>query len=350
MIPRRLISFASVIAASLSLALSGGAAIQPPSEPDTRGVGRQDQQPAPPEKNQQPSDDPERPAQNPAPRKKVVPSIASPAQRRDGKIVRPFDRLLIDHERLLAAIVDENGLIRYDLIIQGAEHHDLLKRLVRSYANIPTPSDSRPDAELAFLINAFNINVIDLIVQNHLPERVTDVPGFFDQTTLEIGRRKLTLDRLVDDFLRPLDDPRIHAALNRGAMSSPPMAAEPYRPESLNEQLDRQAQRWINDPRFSAVSEGAGAVIRVSRVFERYASDFDDEPYGGVRGFMLRFADKGSPLAIALGEGGALRGEGEERSAPPALEYLEDDWSLNRAPVNGPEPKDQNDAPAPIQR
>ena len=62
-------------------------------------------------------------------------------------------------------------------------------------------------------------------------------------------------------------DPRIHFALNCGAVSCPPI--QPYHPETVEEELDEVTKDFL-----STEMELDGNEVRVSSLFEMYEGDF----------------------------------------------------------------------------
>lgn len=128
--------------------------------------------------------------------------------------------------------------------------------------------------------------------------------------------RTMTLNDLENDHIRPLGDPRIHAALVCAAMSCPPLRDEPYTAKQLDKQLNDQSQRWINDPtKFVVDKQGLG----VSMIMQWYGKDFNVAPYGSVVGFIRKFAEPTGPVGRLL-----------SRDDEPPVHFLKYDWRLNQ--------------------
>ena len=129
--------------------------------------------------------------------------------------------------------------------------------------------------------------------------------------------RTMTLNDLENDHIRPVGDPRIHAALVCAAMSCPPLRDEPYTAKQLDKQLTDRCRRWINDrTKFIVDEPGLG----VSAIMPWYAEDFTVAPYGGVVGFIRTFAEPTSPIGRLF-----------SRKDEPPVHFLEYDWRLNQA-------------------
>ncbi len=218
---------------------------------------------------------------------------------------------------LLKDIVTPDGLVRYDVLGEAPRRRSLLA-IVAAYAKADLPSGD--DEKLAFLCNAYNVNVLKMVVGETAKEDFTsvmDIPGFFDTLSITVAGKQMTLNALENEQIRPMGDPRIHAALVCAAMSCPPLRGEPYTAQRLDEQLNDQCRRWINDPKRNGIDEQG---LRVSMIMQWYGDDFSVEPYGGVVGFVRAFAEPTGPIGRRL-----------SREDEPQVHFLKYDWRLNRA-------------------
>ena len=218
---------------------------------------------------------------------------------------------------LLKDTVTPDGLVRYDVLGESPRRRSL-QEIVAAYAKADLPSGD--DEKLAFLCNAYNVNVLKMVVGETAKDDFTsvmDVPGFFDTLTITVAGKQMTLNALENEQIRPLGDPRIHAALVCAAMSCPPLRGEPYTAKRLDEQLNDQSRRWINDRTKIRVDEKG---LGVSMIMQWYGDDFSVEPYGGVVGFVRAFAEPAGPIGRLL-----------SREDEPQVHFLKYDWRLNRA-------------------
>ena len=224
------------------------------------------------------------------------------------------------YHQLLDSIVTKDGLVRYD---KFSERKAVLQigLVVRELAKAGFPDS--PDKQLTLWCNAYNANMLfQVMMERSRPgfTSVDKIDGLFDKRPIIVASEELTLNKLENDRIRPMKDPRIHAALVCAAMSCPVLLNEPYRYDKINAQLDEQCRRWVNDTTKNRVVDGK---LQVSRIFDWYGSDFEVEPYGGVAGFLLHFADPDGELGKFL-----------KANPDPPLEWMEYDWSLNQAPSN----------------
>lgn len=218
---------------------------------------------------------------------------------------------------LLKDIVTPDGLVRYDVLGESPQRRSL-QEIVAAYAKADLPPGD--DEKLAFLCNAYNVNVLKMVVGETAKEdfkSVMDLPGFFDTLSITVAGKQMTLNALENEQIRPLGDPRIHAALVCAAMSCPPLRGEPYSAQRLDEQLNDQCRRWINDPDQNRIDEQG---LGVSMIMQWYGDDFSVEPYRGVVGFVRAFAEPAGPI-----------GQWLSRQDEPQVHFLKYDWRLNRA-------------------
>jgi len=97
-------------------------------------------------------------------------------------------------------------------------------------------------------------------------------------------------------------------ALNCASQSCPPLLAEPFRAEKLDDQLEKLARGFVNSDRGVRLSAD-GKTAELSQIFEWYKDDFKG---GGVLEFINK--RRSTPL-------------------PPdvKMSYRKYDWALNEA-------------------
>jgi hypothetical protein len=198
---------------------------------------------------------------------------------------------------------------------------------------------------IAYLINAYNAYTLETAI-DHYPIRGTGffeklikpkrfafpsnsirhIDGVFDGITHRVMAREMTLDGIEHSHLRAeYDEPRIHFALVCAAVSCPPLRGEAYRGERLDEQLDDQGRRFLNDPRLNRFDLDSGEV-HLSRIFDWFGDDFrsyagsaiayeGDESIGGVLSFISRYL----PARVV-----DFLKEGEYE-----VDFMDYDWTLN---------------------
>jgi hypothetical protein len=218
---------------------------------------------------------------------------------------------------LLGELVTDTGLVRYDMLADD-DRAARLEQVVSGYAAADLPEEKA--GRIALWSNAYNANVmLDAFraSRKRAFESVLKEEGFFDARLVSVAGEQITLNDLENKRIRPLGDPRIHAILVCAAMSCPPLRNEPYAAARLDEQLNDQCKRWINDRTKFRIE---GGKLGMSEILKWYSADFDVPRYGNAVGFVLAYADPAGDLARYI--------VGADK---PQVTWLTYDWSLNTA-------------------
>ena len=216
-------------------------------------------------------------------------------------------------DALLKTVVVPPGLVSYDrAMTRKTELKQLVERVGRRW------TFENDDQKLALHINAYNLIVIQSVIDHWPVTSVTDVQGFFKKMKHRVNGRSLTLNELENEVIRPMGRPRIHAALVCAAVSCPPLRRGAFTADELEDQLERITRRWINDADKNTARRG---TLLLSAIFKWYREDFSARPYRGVDDFVKRHANEGTAIAELLSD-----------DPSPKIRYLDYDWKLNAAP------------------
>lgn len=262
------------------------------------------------------------------PAEPTPPGVQPPASTRPPGATRPRmappGKMTIDaangaYKFLLKAVVSKDGLVMYDKLGRGGgPWGSVLVSVVQAFEQVQPLADS--NQKLALWINAYNANVLKLTLEAKGKPgfvNVEQVPGFFDKQEITVAGEKMTLNQLQKEKIASLGDPRAHAALVSAAMSSPHLLGEPYLPDRINDQLEAQTRRWINDPTRNGVENSA---LSLSMIFDWFKDDFNSKPFGDRIGFIRTYADPQGPIANLLAA-----------NPNPEIHFKPFDWSLNAA-------------------
>ncbi len=162
-----------------------------------------------------------------------------------------------------------NGRVKYNAIKKDPASLDELLTI----ASQIQVTKSKPKTYQAFYINAYNLSVIKGIVNKYPVKSPTSIKGFFDKTTYTIAGKATTLNDLENKILRKNfpAEARFHFALVCAGLGCPPIIASAYTPSSLEQQLQKQAVKALNNPNFIKVK---GKRVQLSQIFEWYKVDF----------------------------------------------------------------------------
>jgi hypothetical protein len=210
----------------------------------------------------------------------------------------------------------------------AADRSQLKQYLAAVSAVAPAEFDrwDRP-AQLAFLINAYNANTVELILTAY-----PDVASIKDLGSLLRSPWKKRFIPLLGET-RSLDDiehgmireaghyaePRIHFAVNCASIGCPALRPEAYVGEKLDAQLEDAARSFLSDRTRNRVE---GNALKVSSIFKWYRGDFEKGWRGSnnLAGFFglyrqpLELDDK----AVDLLKTGKMN-----------IDFLDYDWRLN---------------------
>lgn len=217
-----------------------------------------------------------------------------------------LETFLLKTEELMASHVYK-GRVNYQAL---SENSKLLDEVYALAGQIKIDK-SEADNYKAFWINAYNITVIKTITDHYPIKSPMDIPGFFDSKKHLLGGREISLNYLENELLRShFDEPRFHFVLVCGAISCPVIVNFAYKPEKLNEQMEAQSLKAINDDYFIRL-DSTRKRVEVSQIFKWYLEDFAEDEKG-----LIEYLNRYRKNKIA---------------ADSKIAYYHYDWSLNEA-------------------
>ena len=203
---------------------------------------------------------------------------------------------------VLQTYVSENGTVDY----KGLQNN---KSVLQSYlkmlsANAPN-NEWSIDAKKAYWINTYNAFTLQLILENYPLNSIKDLRRPWDQSFIKIDGRKIALNTIEHEILRPMGDPRIHFAIVCASKSCPKLLNYAYESNSLEQQLELVTKGFINDPLRNNINQ---SNIKISKIFKWFKSDFPS------REAFITFLNRYSKIKI---------------SAEAEINYLNYSWNLN---------------------
>jgi len=137
------------------------------------------------------------------------------------------------------------------------------------------------EQQLAFLINAYNAHMIELILTRY--PNINSVWDFgkifnnpFRQRFIRLLGRDMHLDDIEHGMIRAkgvYDDPRIHFAVSCASIGCPMLRDEAYVADRLDQQLENQVVQFLSDRSRNRYDAERNA-LEVSEIFKWYAEDF----------------------------------------------------------------------------
>lgn len=168
---------------------------------------------------------------------------------------------------LVGLYVSDNGAVNYKGFKQSSGRINVYLQQLSQQS--PQESWSREE-QMAYWINLYNAATVALIVEHYPLKSIMDIDKPWDKAFVKVGSKTYSLNQIEHEILRPqFQDPRIHFAVNCASQSCPELLNEAYTADKLNQQLEKQAKAFINNPKHNSV-----ANAEVSQLFNWYKDDF----------------------------------------------------------------------------
>lgn len=219
---------------------------------------------------------------------------------------RPSDLPIPDHSvwhKELQKYVDHQGQIDY---ARWQQHQDALDQYLSNKPSLMELSVWGQNVQLAYWINLYNASTIKLVLMHYPISSLKEIYAGdpWSKAWIEIDSNVYSLNQIENEIIRKrFNDSRIHFALNCASRSCPKLLNEAYEPAKLDDQLHHAAISFINDEQFNQLTN---APVRLSQLFEWYASDFGEDIISYLNKYAL------TPI-----------------QPKTKIEYLAYDWKLN---------------------
>jgi hypothetical protein len=179
-------------------------------------------------------------------------------------------------DELTRKYVSEDGFVNYKGFIKDSvKLNHYLKLLSANHPSASWNSDQRK----AYWINAYNAFTIKLITKHYPLASIRELGGAiykvntpWDIKFIHIGDETYDLNNIEHAILRKeWNDPRIHAAINCASVSCPALLKGAYIADKLDQQLDAQMRRFVND---KTKNQMAKNELMLSKIFKWFSGDF----------------------------------------------------------------------------
>ncbi len=243
----------------------------------------------------------------------------------------------------LEKYVTENG-VNY---AEWKHHPEPLKAYLHALSRVDKSEYNRLSEreKLVFWINAYNAYTIKLVLDNYPirgtkpyypPSSIRQVEGFWENNSIELAGRKVTLESMEHDILRrDFQEPRTHFAVVCAAKGCAPINHVAYSAANLDEQLDRAAKLFLSSSNNVKI-DFEKKTIRVSSLFKWFPLDF-----ATIVGLGKRFpppTDDEIVASFVLSKAPEAAGKnfGPDDSKGFKVIYEEYDWGLNDSSASPP--------------
>ncbi len=164
--------------------------------------------------------------------------------------------------------------------------------------------------KIAFWINAYNILALDMVIRHRPEQSIRDAGSIFSPVWKKdagiVSGKMRTLHEIEHKILRPIGEPRMHAAIVCASVGCPDLKPSAYDAAHLGQQLDEQVISFLMHANKGVRIEDN--TLHISKIFDWFEDDFQVQ--GGVLAFIHKYRnDVNTKMTIT--------------------DYLDYDWSLN---------------------
>jgi hypothetical protein len=214
------------------------------------------------------------------------------------------------------------NVVDYDAIQRDrVSPESLYEKILRQLVNFDPGNLQSKEEEIAFWINTYNIGAIKMIM-DHYPvdsirsTKINWLKNPWNKKILTIGNETYSLGQIEHEILiGKYGEPLIHFAIVCASLSCPDLSPQVYQGAGVMEQLERQAQQFLqNEKKGLRIHREEGKVF-FSKIFK-----FDKKSF-----------PNGGKDAITLLTHFIEREEDREylRSGDYKINYLDYNWDLN---------------------
>ncbi|MDF3128116.1 DUF547 domain-containing protein [Kiritimatiellaeota bacterium B1221] len=193
----------------------------------------------------------------------------------------------IDHapyDLLLKKYVNEMGLVDYKKWKASPSDLQSLDRYLNRFAQ--TGEYAKDDERIAGLLNAYNAFTLRTVLENYPTESIRLLDNPFTTKTHPIGGKKVSLDEIEHDTLRPLIGWKVHALVVCAARSCPPLPRNAFFPDTWENQISARYTLWLNREDLNSF-DPKGKTAELSKIFDWYKEDFKGD--GDLSILLKRF-------------------------------------------------------------
>ena len=161
------------------------------------------------------------------------------------------------------------------------------REALKGYIDTLTQMDPSPERltraqQVAYWINLYNAVTLDVVLDFYPVETIRDIrlggflsPGPWGRELVTVSGLDLSLDDIEHNILRAIfKETRVHYAANCASYSCPTLLERPWQAETLEEDLDAAARRYVNSPQGVWFDEDG--ELQISSIYHWYGEDFGE--------------------------------------------------------------------------
>jgi len=173
--------------------------------------------------------------------------------------------------------------VDYEKIKTDPELQEKIRHQLEKLKTIKVPEEKKH--KLTFWINAYNFFTIVDVVNNYPITGMKKIG--WKSRHHEVEGTPYSLDNIEHTIIRPLDDPRIHFAINCASVGCPSLKTEIFDGNQIDTQLDKVVENALKNPLHLRMVNNK---LDATQLFKWFSNDFESGGYEGVADFINRFA------------------------------------------------------------
>ena len=202
----------------------------------------------------------------------------------------------------------KDGQVNYPAIAADKSFSTYLEQ----FAAAPPPSAR--NEKLVYYMNAYNALAMKGILDGRSPSNFISRHLFFKSAKFKLAGGETNLHSIEHEILRKLDEPRIHFAIVCASVSCPEIRRDAFTAAKLEEQLDDNKHRFVNDPTRNHFDKKE-KIAYLSQIFKWFAEDFEKSA-GSAQKFIAKYVSDADVAKELAADGYKVK-------------HLDYDWNLN---------------------
>jgi len=174
------------------------------------------------------------------------------------------------YAKVLKTYVDDHGRVDYEGLKKNRKEFDqFISQIETTDLSVLSELEQK-----TFWINAYNAITMKVILDKYPVKSIRSINfGLVWEVPRKVARQKRSLGYIEHKILRPMGDPRIHFAINCASIGCPNLPQEPLYPDQLEQQLDRETRKFINDPEKIRLDKNSNTLY-FSSILDWFEEDF----------------------------------------------------------------------------
>ena len=172
--------------------------------------------------------------------------------------------------KVLSQYVDDEGKVNYAALKENSSDlDDFVASIVNTNIEVFSQNEKK-----AFWINAYNALTLKTVVDKYPVKSIRLINfGLVWKMPKNVAHGKFSLGDIEHNILRKMGDPRVHFAINCASGGCPKLSQRPFYPETLDQQLNAEAKRFINDKEKVRLDR-ENNVLYYSAILDWFEEDF----------------------------------------------------------------------------